>query len=72
MNPLIVSGRFLQAKRCSKGQMTLDDVNGWKQIVGLVYKVGKNDFDVVNGKHVFRGIPNSPFIISPNDRDCEF
>ena len=49
-----------------------DKLQVGKQIVGLVYKVGKNDFDVVNGKHVFRGIPNSPFIISPNDRDCEF
>lgn len=49
-----------------------DKLQVGKQIVGLVYKVSKNDFDLVNGKHVFRGIPNSPFIIRADDRDCEF
>ena len=41
-----------------------------KQIVGLYYKVGKNDFDLVNGKHHFRGVPKIPFIIQADDMDC--
>ena len=43
-----------------------------KQIVGLYYKVGKNDFEKVNGKNRFKGIPKSPFIISADDPDCEW
>ena len=43
-----------------------------KQIVGLYYKVGSNDFKVVNGKHYFKGVPNTPFIIQPDDKDCEY
>ena len=43
-----------------------------KQVVGLYYKVGKNDFEKVNGKNHFKGIPKSPFIISANDPDCEW
>lgn len=49
-----------------------DKLQHGKQIVGLVYKVGKNDFEEINGKHHFKGIPNSPFIIQPNDIDCEY
>lgn len=49
-----------------------DKLQKGKQIVGLVYKVGKNDFEEINGKHHFKGIPNSPFIIQANDRDCEW
>lgn len=49
-----------------------DKLQKGKQIVGLIYKVGKNDFEEVNGKHHFKGIPNSPFIIQPNDKDCEY
>ena len=45
-----------------------DKVTG-KQIVGLYYKVGKNDFDVKNGIHHFKGVPNIPFIIQA---DCEW
>ena len=43
-----------------------------KQIVGLYYKVGANDFEKINGKHHFKGVPNTPFIIQPNDVDCEY
>jgi hypothetical protein len=43
-----------------------------KQVVGLIYKVGKNDFEEINGKHHFKGIPKSPFIIDVNDKDCEW
>ena len=43
-----------------------------KQIVGLVYKVGKNDFEEIGGKYHFKGIPKSDFIISVDDEDCEF
>ena len=49
-----------------------DKLQAGKQIVGLVYKVSKNDFEKVNGKHHFKGIPRSPFIISPDDTDCEW
>ena len=49
-----------------------DKLQEGKQIVGLVYKVGKNDFEEINGKHHFKGIPNSPFIISKDDEDCEW
>jgi hypothetical protein len=48
-----------------------DKVTG-KQIVGLYYKVGKNDFDVKNGIHHFKGVPNIPFIIQADDADCEW
>ena len=43
-----------------------------KQIVGLYYKIGANDFEIINGKHKFRGIPKTPFIIDINNKDCEF
>ena len=43
-----------------------------KQIVGLYYKVGANDFEKVNGKQHFKGIPKTPFIIQPDDKDCEY
>jgi hypothetical protein len=43
-----------------------------KQIVGLYYKVGKNDFEVINGKYHFKGVPKSPFIIDVNSNDCEY
>lgn len=43
-----------------------------KSIVGLYYKVGKNDFEKVNGKNHFKGVPNIPFIISADDPDCEW
>jgi len=49
-----------------------DKLQVGKQIVGLVYKVSKNDFELVNGRNHFKGIPNIPFIINPNDRDCEY
>ena len=49
-----------------------DKLQKGKQIVGLVYKVGKNDFEEINGKHHFKGIPKSPFIISADDKDCEW
>ena len=49
-----------------------DKLQNGKQIVGLVYKVGKNDFEEVDGKHRFKGIPKSPFIISVDDKDCEW
>ena len=49
-----------------------DKLQKGKQIVGLIYKVGKNDFDEINGKHHFKGIPKSPFIISADDKDCEW
>ena len=48
-----------------------DKVSG-KQIVGLYYKVGKNDFDLVNGKHHFKGVPKIPFIIQADDTDCVY
>ena len=32
-------------------------------VVGLKYKVGKQDFELVNGKHVFKGIPKSELIV---------
>lgn len=43
-----------------------------KQIVGLYYKIGKNDFEKVNGKNVFKGVPQIPFIIDVNNGECEF
>lgn len=49
-----------------------DKLQSGKHIVGLIYKVGKNDFEEVNGKHHFKGIPKSPFIIDVNDKDCEW
>ena len=49
-----------------------DKLQKGKQIVGLVYKVSKNDFEEINGKHHFKGIPKSPFIISADDKDCEW
>lgn len=49
-----------------------DKLQVGKQIVGLIYKVGKNDFEVTNGKHHFKGIPKSPFVISVDDKDCEW
>lgn len=49
-----------------------DKLQNGKQIVGLVYKVGINDFEEVGGKHRFKGIPKSPFIISVDDKDCEW
>lgn len=49
-----------------------DKLQKGKQIVGLIYKVGINDFEEINGKHHFKGIPKSPFIISADDKDCEW
>ena len=50
-----------------------DKLQDGKQIVGLIYKVNKNDFDEdENGVHRFKGIPNSPFIIQKDDKDCEY
>ena len=49
-----------------------DKLQEGKQIVGLVYKVSKNDFEKVDGRYHFKGIPESPFIISKNDADCEW
>lgn len=49
-----------------------DKLQKGKQIVGLIYKVGKNDFEEINGKYHFKGIPQSPFIIDVNSEDCEF
>lgn len=50
-----------------------DKLQEGKQIVGLIYKVNKNDFDEdENGVHRFKGIPNSPFIIQKDDKDCEY
>lgn len=43
-----------------------------KQIVGLYYKVGKNDFEVINGKHHFKGVPKTPFIIDADSEECEY
>lgn len=43
-----------------------------KQIVGLIYKVTKDDYELVNGKYHFMGVPKSPFIIQPDDKDCEY
>lgn len=49
-----------------------DKLQKGKQIVGLIYKVGKNDFDEINGRHHFKGIPKSPFIIDVDNKDCEW
>ena len=49
-----------------------DKLQSGKQIVGLTYKVGINDFEEINGKHHFKGIPKTPFIIDVNSEDCEF
>lgn len=49
-----------------------DKLQKGKQIVGLIYKVGKNDFEKVGNKSHFKGIPSSPFIIQINDKDCEW
>ena len=49
-----------------------DKLQKGKQVVGLIYKVGINDFEVINGKHHFKGIPKSPFIIDVKNKDCEF
>lgn len=50
-----------------------DRLQKGKQIVGLIYKVSITDFEEdENGKHHFKGIPKSPFIIDVNDGDCEF
>ena len=35
-------------------------------VVGLKYKVGKQDFAKVNGKYTFKGIPKSDLIVSVN------
>lgn len=42
-----------------------------KQIVGLYYKKGYNDFEVINGRHHFKGVPKNPFVIDVNAGDCE-
>lgn len=49
-----------------------DKLQKGKQIVGLIYKIGKNDFEEINGKHRFKGIPKSPFIVDVNDKNCEW
>ena len=50
-----------------------DKLQAGKQIVGLVYKVTKNDYvKGEDGKFHFGGIPKSPFIIQANDKDCEY
>ena len=49
-----------------------DKLQDGKQIVGLYYKVSKNDFEERNGRSYFKGIPKSPFIIDKNDEDCEW
>jgi hypothetical protein len=49
-----------------------DKLQKGKQIVGLIYKVGINDFEEINGKHHFKGIPKSPFIIDADNKDCEW
>ena len=49
-----------------------DKLQAGKQIVGLTYKVQKNDFEKVNGRNVFKGIPDIPFIVKISDKDCEF
>ena len=49
-----------------------DKLQVGKQIVGLIYKIGKNDFEKVNGKSYFKGVPNIPFIIQADDKDCEY
>ena len=49
-----------------------DKLQDGKQIVGLYYKVSKNDFEVRNGRHIFKGIPKTPFIIDREDEDCEW
>ena len=49
-----------------------DKLQDGKQIVGLVYKVSKNDFERGRRNSKFKGIPKTPFIIQPNDADCEW
>ena len=49
-----------------------DKLQKGKQIVGLIYKIGKNDFEEINGKFHFKGIPNIPFIIQKGDTNCEW
>lgn len=49
-----------------------DKLQSDKQIVGLVYKKSKNDYEEINGRFRFKGIPKSPFIIDVNNEDCEF
>ena len=50
-----------------------DKLQVGKQIVGLVYKVTKNDYvKGEDGKFHFGGIPKSPFIIQADDKDCEY
>ena len=49
-----------------------DKLQKGKQIVGLIYKIGKNDFEEINGKHHFKGIPKTPFIVDVNDKNCEW
>lgn len=49
-----------------------DKLQVGKQVVGLIYKVTKNDFEKIGDKSHFKGIPNSPFVIQVNDEDCEW
>lgn len=49
-----------------------DKLQSGKQIVGLIYKIGKNDFEEINGKFHFKGIPKTPFIVSKDDIHCEW
>ena len=49
-----------------------DKLQKGKQIVGLVYKIGKNDFEEINGKFHFKGIPNTPFVVQKGDTNCEW
>ena len=48
INGDLYDARFLDKKNC---------------VVGLKYKVGKQDFKKVNGKYVFKGIPKSDLIV---------
>ena len=50
----------------------LDKMDKDGRIVGLIYKVGKNDFKEIDGKHIFKGIPDIPFIIQKGDKNCEW
>lgn len=49
-----------------------DKLQEGKQVVGLVYKLNKNDFKEVDGHFKFKGIPKSPFIIDTDNCDCEW
>jgi hypothetical protein len=35
-------------------------------IVGLKYKLGSQDYEVVDGVRHFKGLPDTPFLVSPN------